>query len=109
MSVSGRYHLARAEQALVGIACGGPAAVIAYAIMRGVERAFFLEPNPAMLIWSSQSPFAWRALLAAHAGVMAAFGGHALAARSPRAAARWLPAAIALATLALTAQAVVAP
>jgi hypothetical protein len=97
------------ERALVGLALGGPAAVTAYALMRAVERAFFLEPNPAMLIWSDQSPFAWRALIAAHAGAMTAFGGYALASRSPRAAARWLTGAIALATLAITAQAALAP
>ena len=99
----------RAERLLLGIACGGPAAVIAYALMRGAERAFFLEPNPAMLIWSEQSPFVWRALIAIHAGAMAAFGGYALAARSPQAAARWISTTVALATLALTAQAVLAP
>ncbi len=91
----------RGDALLVGIAAGAALAVIAYAGVRVLERALFPEPNPAMLIWADRSPFVWRAAIALYLGGAGAFGGHALAARSPRLAARGLLAAIAAAVAAI--------
>src|SRR5882672_2536759 len=99
----------RAERLLVGAAFGAAFAVIAYAIVRAGERALFTEPNPAALIWSEQSSFVWRGAIAIYLGGAGVFGGAALAARAPRAAARWLFAAIAAAALAIAAQGALLP
>jgi hypothetical protein len=101
--------LRRGERLLLGIALGAAATVIAYALVRGVERAFFPEPNPAVLIWSDRSPLVWRMASALHVGGAAVFGGFALAGRNPRAAARWAAAAIAIAVAAIVLQGAVAP
>ena len=95
------------ERILIAVVSGGAAAILAYAILRGVERAFFTEPNPALLIWSDRSAFLWRVQESLYAGGLGAFGGYALAARRPRV--RWLGAAIATAVSALLLQALIAP
>jgi hypothetical protein len=90
---------------LVGIAVGAACSVIAYALLRALlERALFPEPNPAVLIWADRSPFVWRAAIALYVGGAAVFGGTALAGRSPRAAARCLLGAVAVAVLAIVVQ-----
>ncbi len=94
----------RADALLVGIAAGAATSVITYAAVRGVERALFQEPNPAMLIWADRSPFVWRAAIALYLGGAGAFGGHALAAHWPRLAARGLLATIAAAVAAIVIQ-----
>ncbi len=99
----------RAEHRLVALAAGAAAAVLVYAVVRAVERGFFTEPNPTILIWSERSPFRWRAATALYLGGAAAFGGHALAARAPDAAARCLTAATLLAAAAILAVAVLSP
>jgi hypothetical protein len=99
----------RASRLLVGIGCGAAAAVLAYAIERVVERAFFPEPNPAMLIWSDRSSFVWRAAIALYLGGAGVFGGYALAARAPRSGGRLLLVSLAVAAVAVTAQTVLAP
>jgi hypothetical protein len=99
----------RREALFVAGAGSAAAAIVAYAAMRVVERAYFHEPNPAILIWSDKSALFWRAGIAIYMGGLAAFGGFALAARSPRSAARWLPAAMVIAVAAIVAQAMVAP
>jgi hypothetical protein len=101
--------LGRGERLLIAIAFGAAIAVIAYALVRGVERTFFPEPNPALLIWSDRSPLVWRSVSALYLGGAAVFGGYALASRSARNAARWLTASIAIATGAIVLQAVLAP
>ncbi len=83
-----RRNAARRAAWLAAIAIGAAVVPIAYAAARAAERALFLEPNPAMLIWSDQSPFVWRAAIALYVGGAAVFGGRALAARAPRTAAR---------------------
>jgi hypothetical protein len=100
---------ARGARLLVGIGCGAAAAVIAYAVQRAVERAFFPEPNPAMLIWSDRSPFVWRAAIALYVGGAAIFGGYAVAAGGPRGGGRLLLASLAVAVVAIAAQTVLAP
>jgi hypothetical protein len=87
-----------------GIAMGAACAVTAYALLRGVERALFLEPHPALLVWADRSPFVWRAAIALYMGGAAVFGGAALAERSPRAAAQSLLGAVAAAVLAIVVQ-----
>lgn len=99
----------RRERILVAMASGAAVAVIAYALVRVFERAFFPEPNPAALIWSERSGFVWRSLLALYAGGFGGFGGYALAWRAPRVSARWLGITVAFAAVALVAQAVIAP
>jgi hypothetical protein len=99
----------RGDALLVGIAVGAAGAVIAFAAVRVLERALFPEPNPAMLIWADRSPLVWRAAIALYLGGAAAFGGHALAVRSPRAAARGLLATLAVAVAAVIAQGAVWP
>lgn len=101
--------LRRGERVLLAIAFGAAVAVIAYALVRGVERAFFPEPNPALLIWSDRSPLVWRSVGALYLGGAAVFGGWALASRNARAAARWLTLSVAIATGAIVLQAVLAP
>jgi hypothetical protein len=101
--------VSRAARLLVALAYGAAATMLAYALVRGVERAFFPEPNPATLIWSGRSPFVWRLLDALHAGGAAVFGGYALAAARPEAAARWLGRALALGLGALALTTVLSP
>jgi hypothetical protein len=104
---TGAHALPRAL--LVAVAAGAAAAVIAYAVMRVVERTVFLEPNPAMLIWADHDPFLWRAAIALYLGGACAFGGHAIAARSPQAAARGLLALVATAAAAIVVQGAIFP
>ena len=99
----------RRERIFVALSGAGAVAVIAYALLRVVERAFFAEPNPAALIWSERSSFVWRSLLALYAGGMGGFGGYALASRAPKACGRWLGIAVIGAALSLLLQAVFAP
>lgn len=96
-----------AEQILLALASGFAVAILAYAALRGIERAFFPEPNPALLIWSDRSAFLWRAQESLYAGGLGAFGGYALAGHRPRA--RWLTALIATAVSALVLAALIAP
>ena len=95
------------ERILIAVVSGGAAAILAYAILRGVERAFFAEPNPALLIWSDRSAFLWRVQESLYAGGLGAFGGYAIAARGIRV--RWLGAAMATAVSALVLQTLIAP
>jgi hypothetical protein len=100
---------ARVVRLLVGIGCGAALSVIAYAVERAVERAFFPEPNPAMLIWTDRSAFVWRSAIALYLGGAGVFGGVAFAARSPRAGGRLLLGSLVVAALAIVTQAVLAP
>ena len=95
------------ERLFIAVAAGLCAAIVAYAILRGVERAFYTEPNPALLIWSDRSAFLWRAQESLYAGGLGAFGGYALAGFETRA--RWLGALIVTAALALVVEALIAP
>ena len=95
------------ERILIAVVSGGAAAILAYAILRGVERVFFAEPNPALLIWSDRSAFLWRVQESLYAGGLGAFGGYALAAHRIRV--RWLGAALVTAVSALVLQALIAP
>jgi hypothetical protein len=95
------------ERLLVAVATGVTTAIVAYAILRGVERAFFREPNPALLIWTDRSAFLWRAQESLYAGGLGAFGGYALAGFKPRL--KWLSALIVTATAALVIEALIAP
>lgn len=95
------------ERLFIAIATGLCAAIVAYAILRGVERAFYTEPNPALLIWSDRSAFLWRTQESLYAGGLGAFGGYALAGFKTRV--RWLGALIVTAALALVLEALIAP
>jgi hypothetical protein len=99
----------RPEALLVGAAIGASTAVFAYAAIRGLERVLFQEPNPAMLIWSDHSPFAWRAAIALYLGGAAVFGGFAAARRAGPAAARGLLVSVALAAAAIVLQGALLP
>lgn len=99
----------RGDALLVGLAAGAAAAVLAYAALRGVERLLFPEPNPALLIWADRSPFVWRAAIALYLGGAAVFGGQALAARAPAAAARGLLVLIGAAVAAILVQGILLP
>ncbi len=94
---------------LAAIAGGAALAMIAYAAQRVVERAFFPEPNPAVLIWSDRSAFVWRALFSIYFGGLGTFGAYLLAGRREGAELRWLPALIGAALLALLVQTGLAP
>jgi hypothetical protein len=95
------------ERLLIAGATGVAAAIVAYAILRGVERTFYTEPNPALLIWSDRSAFLWRAQESLYAGGLGAFGGYALSGLKTRV--RWLSALIVTAAGALMIQALIAP
>ena len=97
--------MTRGDRLLSGLALGAALTVIAYALVRGVERAFFPEPSPAVLIWSDRSPLVWRAAIALYLGGAGVFAGYALGARAPRV----LTIAVSLAAIAITAQAALAP
>lgn len=99
----------RLERLLLGFALGCAAALVAYTALRLLERAFFPEPDPAIVIWSDRSRFLWRALIATYVGGAATFGGYALASRSRRTASDWLARAIALAVVAVLVQGVLWP
>lgn len=96
-----------AERLLLASASGAAAAILTYAALRVIERAFYTEPNPALLIWSDRSAFLWRAQESLYAGGLGAFGGYALAGQRPRA--RWLTVLIAMAVSALVLAALIAP
>jgi hypothetical protein len=101
--------LSAARRALVGLAFGFAAAVVAYVVLRLVESVMFPEPNPVVVIWTDRSRFGWRALIAAYAGGASVFAGHALATRSPRAASLWLVRITVVATIMLLAQGALVP
>jgi len=63
-------------------AVGAATVVLAYAVLRTVERALLPEPNPAIVIWSERSAFAWRAAVSLWLGGLGSIGGWALARRS---------------------------
>ena len=92
---------------LIAVVSGAAAAILAYAILRGAERVFFAEPNPALLIWSDRSAFLWHVQESLYAGGLGAFGGYALAAHRIRV--DWLGAAIVTAVSALVLQTLIAP
>jgi hypothetical protein len=99
----------RADALLVGIAAGAATSVLTYAALRGVERALFQEPNPAMLIWSDRNPFFWRSAIALYVGGAAVFGGYALANRAEVAASRALLGLVTAALLAIAIQGALLP
>jgi hypothetical protein len=90
-----------------GLAC--VTAVLSYAALRVVEHAFFPEPDPALLIWSDRSRYAWRAAIALYAGGVGGLGGYALSVRAPAASAVWFVRATVAAAVILAAQAAVLP
>jgi hypothetical protein len=94
---------------LVGVASGAAASVLTYAALRGVERALFQEPNPAMLIWSDRNPFFWRSAIALYIGGATVFGGYALANRAEAAASRALLGLVTAALLAVVIQGALLP
>lgn len=99
----------RGERALVAIAFGCVLAALAYAALRVAEAYRFPEADPAIVIWSDRSRFAWRALIAVYVGGMGAFGGYALVARSARRAASLLPGAVLVAAVLFALQAALWP
>jgi hypothetical protein len=103
----------RTDAMLAGIATGAASSVLGYALVRGMERVLFTEPNPAGLIWADHSPFEWRAYIAVYIGGGAAFGGFALARRAKAAdeaaAERWLFALVALSAFAIVVQGALLP
>jgi hypothetical protein len=101
--------MSRAERLLIALASACAAAAIGYAAVRVAETAFFPEPNPAVVIWSERSGFVWRSAIALYIGGASAFGGYALAARSPEVAARWIARAVLIAAIALLAQGALLP
>ena len=96
-----------AERIFLAAAAGAATTILAYAVLRGVERGFYSEPNPALLIWSDRSAFLWRAQVSLYAGGLGAFGGYALSGFKPRAI--WLSALIITAACALLLEALIAP
>ncbi len=94
----------RAVTRLLAVAVGAAVTVVAFAAVRVAERLLFAEPNPAMLIWADQSPFVWRSVIALYLGGAGVFGGHALASRSPSAAARALFVAVTVSVAAILVQ-----
>ncbi|MFO0762184.1 MAG: hypothetical protein U0359_37440 [Byssovorax sp.] len=94
---------------LAAFAAGAACAILAYAMQRAVERLFFPEPNPAVIIWSERSPFLWRALFSLYFGGLGGFGGFVLAGRRAGRSLGWLPALIGAAAIAIVLQAGLAP
>jgi hypothetical protein len=90
-------------------AVGAATVVVAYALLRTVERALLPEPNPAIVIWSERSAFAWRAAVALWLGVLGAIGGFALARRSLEPASRTAAVLAALGPIWLVLQSFTAP
>ena len=92
----------RSERLLFAGASACVVAVLAYAAVLPLERLLFPPPNPATVIWSVRSSFAWRALVATYVGGMGGFGGFAAASRAPAVASRWLARFVVLAAAAIT-------
>lgn len=101
--------MTRAERLSLAIAFAFAATVLGYAVVRVVSAAFFPEPSPAIVVWSERSAFVWRSALALYIGGMGAFGGYALAARSPSAGAQWLSRAVFAAVIAIVLQGTLLP
>jgi hypothetical protein len=99
----------RLDRALIAVASGAVFTLLAYAAQRVVERVFFPEPNPAVLIWSERSTFLWRALFSLYFGGFGGFAGYLLATRSSGASLRWLPWLICAGLVVLLLQVVLAP
>lgn len=97
------------EKVLLAVAAAGVSSAIGYAFVRAAEIAFFPEVNPAILVWAEQSGFFWRCAIALYIGGMGAFGGYALAARSPELAARWLARGVLVAAGAILLQGALLP
>lgn len=97
------------DRVLLGVAVGSASAVIVYALLRTIERAFFPEPNPAVLIWAEQSNYVWRSIIALYVGGACGFGGYALSGRSALATTRLTSGLVVVAVLGLIAQSLGAP
>jgi hypothetical protein len=104
--VSGVGWRVRGGLALVA---GCTAAMALYAIVRVAQSLIFVEPDPALVIWSEHAGFFWRTWTVGYMGGMAALLAWMLAGRdAPRVAAllvRALPIAAAL----LAVQAILVP
>ena len=94
---------------LVALAAACAAAAVGYAVVRCAEVALFAQVNPRAALGAAQSPFVWRCAIALYLGGAGGFGGHALAGRSPTAAARWVGRAAIVAAVAIAAQAALVP
>jgi hypothetical protein len=97
------------DRLLFAAASASAIAVLAYAAIRPVELLFFPAPDPATVIWSTRSSFAWRAIVAGYVGGMGGFGGFALFTRAPALAARWLGRLVLIAAAAIAIQGTVLP
>jgi hypothetical protein len=95
--------------AFVAAAWGLVFAVFAYPLMRGVQGLTTPPGDPGALTWGVHPGFFWRGWIAAYAGGLAAFVVFWIARARPLAAARALPAGIAIAAAALAAQSALLP
>jgi hypothetical protein len=98
-----------APRLLSALGAGAIVAAAAYSGLRLLDAALFPQANPASIVWSAQSAFAFRVAVAAHLGALGAFGAFALATSAPRTLARWLRAAIPLVAAFVALQAVLRP
>lgn len=98
-----------APRLISALGAGAIVAAAAYPALRLLDAALFPQANPASIVWSSQSVFAFRVAIAAHLGSLGAFGAFVLATRAPRTFARWLRAALPVVAALVALQAVLRP
>jgi len=96
----------RGALAVVG---GCTAAIALYAIVRLAQALIFVEPDPALVIWSEHAGFFWRTWTVVYVGGMAALLTWMFAGRDAPRVAAVLARALPLAAGALAAQAILVP
>lgn len=82
---------------------------LAYSALRAYDVLFRVEPNPAMIIWSSRIALFWRLSVAAFVAPMVGVGVHFVAARSPARAFRGLSIATLVVAALVVVQAIFLP
>ena len=80
-----------------------------YAIVRVAQSLIFVEPDPALVIWSEHAGFFWRTLISVYVGGMAAFITWLLTGREALRVASFLARALPVAACMLAAQALLVP
>jgi hypothetical protein len=104
--VSGVGWRVRGGLALVA---GCTAAMALYAIVRVAQSLIFVEPDPALVIWSEHAGCFWRTWTVGYMGGMAALLAWMLAGRDAPRVAALLVRALPIAAAALAVQAILVP
>lgn len=99
----------RADAAAFAAVVALLAVPLTYAIARAAQARFFVEPDPALVVWSTSVAMYWRVALGAYVGAISAAPAYSLARRRPDLAARSLRPLVVGVALVAGAQALLCP